>query len=217
MTVYGLWKSKSGYSVFGVSGGACPCLLGTQQLGFVSCAANATSFSSDHGCSSADYLWSNNDDLFPKACSGSTFGTDNQLDDNPNHDATWLWDAEVVVGGGGLLYGLAVLYYGLVWVREALKKPSLSMKPLSFWDRGRMIKAVRVSSTFALFAIFALTVLTLTVHILDETKPINLFYEDSGTDWSDCFEVTVPMSKNGFFAEWWNMTESRALRAVAGI
>lgn len=216
MTVYGFWKTQHDYEKFGVAGGNCPCLLGTPKLGFVSCAANATTFSSDKGCDS-DYLWSNNDQFFPKACVDSTDSLGNSLSDNPNEDATHLWNAEVIVGSVGLLYGLVVLYYGLLWVKAALKKPKLVMRPLPFSDRGKMIRAVRISSFTALNAIFVLTILTLTVHILDETKPIKIFYEDSGASWSDCFELTVPMDKSGFLKQWWNVKEDRLFRGIAVI
>jgi hypothetical protein len=216
LTVYGFWKTQHDYEKFGVSGGNCPCLLGTAKLGFVSCAANATTFSSDTGCNS-DYLWSNNNQFFPKACADSTVSPGVSLSANPNQDATHLWNAEVIVGTIGLLYGLFVLYYGLLWVNAALKKPKLVMRPLPFSDRGKMIRAVRTNASFALLAIFSLTILTLTVHILDETRPINLFYEDSSASWSDCFELTVPMDKNGFLKQWWNDKEDRLFRGIAVI
>jgi hypothetical protein len=214
MTVYGFWKTQHDYEKFGVAGGNCPCLLGTPKLGFVSCAANVTTFSSDKGCNS-DYSWSNNNQFFPKVCAGSTDSLGKSLSDNPNQDATHLWNAEVCVGYAGLFYGLFVLSYGLLWVKAALKKPNLAMKPLPFSDRGKMIQAVRKSSFFALFAIVSLTILTLTVHILDEARPIKMFYEDSGPSWSDCFELTVPMDKNGFLKQWWNVKEDRLFRGIA--
>ena len=234
---------KTGYQQFGVSGGNCPCMLGFHTgHDMKSCAAfqNPTTV----GCNT-NYSWANNTDpvthavnTYPKSCLLS--GDDKDL--NPNL-MTYMVLAEIVVGGVGLLYGLIVLGFASRWIRRAVASPgqlfdafTLGPDTLSPADRksghhkmpGRAIGM----TVLAFIALLMFAAVTIIVHVLDETRPIRVFYKDSfgplvsgvsvggnipatGVSWSDCFVVDTPYSADGGFRMWWDVRQSRILRALA--
>lgn len=219
------------------------------------------------GCDS-QYLWSNNTKhstnltaTYPKSCLLSDHNDGSDTDLNPNL-MTYLVLAEIVVGGVGLLYGLIVLGFASRWIPSALSRPKelfLSFplispptnkrpgpNPIDPYKQQRRThhnmptRAVGIT-VLAFVAMLVFAIVTIVVHVLDETRPIRLFYMDSmgprldgagsiggnnvvdvgggnldlGTSWSDCFVVDTPYWADGGFKDWWSVHKSNMLRAIA--
>jgi hypothetical protein len=154
--------------------------------------------------------------------------------------------AEIVVGGVGLLYGLIVLLFASRWIPDVLKHPSQILHALTINDekthrRDRAYASVSLTekvkshklpgraigmTVLAFIALLMFAAVTIVVHVLDETRAITLFYQDSygslqdaaagiAGSWSDCFVVDTPASGDGNFGAWWAIKSSRILRAIA--
>ncbi|OAP54373.1 hypothetical protein AYL99_11474 [Fonsecaea erecta] len=248
-----LQNKDTAYQEFAVSGGNCPCMLGYRTgHNMKSCAAFAQSLPSVVGCN-AKYLWTNNTvsgsngaELmpYPKSCLLSSNAAGDE-DINPNM-MTYMVLAEVIVGGVGLLYGLVVLLFSSRWVWEVLRHPAELLQALTInrpdINRKRDLRYGGTPTTekpqshkmpgraigmtvLAFIALLMFAAVTIVVHVLDETRPIRMFYLDSfgplantadaGASWSDCFVVDTPTSADGGFHIWWAVRQSRILRALA--
>lgn len=262
-----LQDKKTSYQEFAIQGGNCPCMLGFKTGHDMKSCATFPSPPAFVGCDS-QYLWSNNTDHFtnltltyPKSCLLSDHNDGSDSDLNPNL-MTYLVLAEIVVGGVGLLYGLIVLCFASRWIPRALSHPKelfvsfplISPEPKNArpgpnplvphkQNRGHHKMPGRAvgMTVLAFVAMLAFATITIVVHVLDETRPIRLFYMDSvgsrldgagsiggnnvidtgggnlalGNSWSDCFVVDTPYWADGGFKDWWNVHKSNLLRSIA--
>ena len=262
-----LQDKKTSYQEFAIQGGYCPCMLGFKTGHDMKSCSTFPSSPAFVGCDT-QYLWSNNTDhstnltaTYPKSCllSDHNDGGDNDL--NPNL-MTYLVLSEIVVGGVGLLYGLIVLGFASRWIPQALSRPKELFVSFPLIAPGQ--KNVRPGpipsapykangghhkmpgravgmTVLAFVAMLAFATITIVVHVLDETRPIRLFYMDSvgprldgagsiggnnvidtgggnlalGNSWSDCFVVDTPYWADGGFKDWWNAHKSNLLRSIA--
>ncbi|OAL37234.1 hypothetical protein AYO20_03410 [Fonsecaea nubica] len=254
-----LHDRDTAYQEFAISGGKCPCMLGYKTgHNMKSCSAFAQSLPTVVGCNSK-YLWLNNtipgsDGTepmpYPKSCLLFSDSADGE-DVDPNM-MTYMVLAEIVVGGVGLLYGLIVLLFSSRWIPEVLRHPSQLLQALAMNRpasrkpdlRYESITGVDVArshkmpgraigmTVLAFIALLIFAAVTIVVHVLDETRPIRMFYMDSsgplantlgdgtatadgGASWSDCFVVDTPVSADGGFHAWWAVKQSRILRTLA--
>lgn len=262
-----LQDKKTSYQEFAVLGGSCPCMLGFRTGHDMKSCAEFPNPPAFVGCDS-QYLWSNNTEhstnltaTYPKSCLLSDHNDGSDTDLNPNL-MTYLVLAEIVVGGVGLLYGLIVLGFASRWIPSALSRPKelfLSFplispptnkrpgpNPIDPYKQQRRnhhnmpTRAVGIT-VLAFVAMLVFAIVTIVVHVLDETRPIRLFYMDSvgprldgagsiggnnvvdvgggnldlGTSWSDCFVVDTPYWADGGFHDWWSAHKSNLLRAIA--
>jgi hypothetical protein len=241
-------RKETAYQQFEVLGGNCPCMLGFKTgHDMKSCAEFSANLPAAVGCDLA-YEWINNTLSYPKSCLLSD-RSDKDLDPNL---MTYMVLAEIVVGGVGLLYGLVVLIFASRWIPGALRHPSQIFHALTLNDEkthphdreyARLGFSEKVKShklpgraigmtVLAFIALLSFAAVTIVVHVLDETRPIRLFYKDSfgplvsavidgpatangGTSWSDCFVVDTPFSGDGNFKAWWDFRQSRLLRSMA--
>ncbi|ETI22133.1 hypothetical protein G647_06206 [Cladophialophora carrionii CBS 160.54] len=241
---------ETSYQEFTVQGGTCPCLLGFKTgRNMNSCAKFADNLPELVGCDRAYEPYGPNDTMtYPKSCLLSDENDTTDLDPNL---MTYMVLAEIVVGGVGLLYGLIVLLFASRWIPDAIKHPSQLLHALTLMDakthrRDREYASLSLPekvkthklpgraigmTVLAFIALLMFAAVTIVVHVLDETRPIRLFYRDSsgsldvpvpgtatsvgGTSWSDCFVVDTPFSGDGDFREWWDFRQSRMLRAMA--
>lgn len=244
---------RTSYQQFGVRGGNCPCMLGFRTADDMrSCASFAAHPPAQIGCD-ASFLWSNNTDsstnatmTYPKSC---LLSGDHDKDLDPNL-MTYMVLAEMIVGGVGLLYGLVVLAVAVRWIPRALRHPSRLFEAFALTDdhhgptttiypssspvapgRQKMPSRAIGMTVLAFIALLIFAAVTIIVHVLDETRPIRLFYMDSagplvvasstaapsstGGSWSDCFVVDTPYWADGGFALWWSFRQSRLMRALA--
>lgn len=243
-----LHHKETSYQEFEVLGGNCPCMLGFKTgHDMESCEAFTQPLPSEVGCNPT-YL--NNTMTYPKSCLLSDKrSSDKDLDPNM---MTYMVLAEIVVGGVGLLYGLIVLVFASRWIPQVLRHPSellhaLTLNDVKTHQRDREYASVPLSdkvkqhklpgraigmTVLAFVALLMFAAVTIVVHVLDETRPIRLFYMDSfgplvdaanddtttvggGTSWSDCFVVDTPFWADGGFHDWWHVRQSRILRALA--
>jgi hypothetical protein len=240
---------ETSYQEFTVQGGNCPCLLGFKTgRNMNSCGKFADNLPELVGCdASLESYGPNNTMTYPMSCLLSD-KSDKDLDPNL---MTYMVLAEIVVGSVGLLYGLIVLLFASRWIPDAVKHPSqllhaLTMKDAKTHRRDREYASLSLPekvknhklpgraigmTVLAFIALLMFAAVTIVVHVLDETRPIRLFYMDSsgtldvpvqgtataagGDSWSDCFVVDTPFSGDGNFEEWWNIRQSRILRAMA--
>ena len=238
----------TGYQQFSVLGGNCPCMLGFKTgHDMKSCSDFSAHLPTAVGCN-LKFKWTNNTLTFPKSCLLSDT-SDKDLDPNL---MTYMVLAEIVVGSVGLLYGLIVLLFASRWLPSILRHPSQILHALTINDekthpRDREHANAAFSEKFkshklpgraigmtvlAFIALLSFAAVTIVVHVLDETRPIRIFYQDSyglltrtgidgpatangGQSWSDCFVVDTPFSGDGNFHAWWAYRESRILRAMA--
>ncbi|KAK5054552.1 hypothetical protein LTR84_001443 [Exophiala bonariae] len=263
-----LQDKKTSYQEFAVLGGNCPCLLGFKTGHDMKTCAEFPSPPAFVGCDT-QYLWANNTNhatnmtaTYPKSCLLSDHNDGSDSDLNPNL-MTYLVLAEIVVGGVGLLYGLIVLGIASRWIPRALSHPRelfvsfpliapprQSNKrpgpnptdPYNQRPKHHNMPTRAVGMTVLAFvAMLAFATITIVVHVLDETRPIRLFYMDSvgprldgagsiggnnvvdvgggnldlGASWSDCFVVDTPYWADGGFKDWWALHKSNLLRAIA--
>ncbi|KAJ9609940.1 hypothetical protein H2200_006269 [Cladophialophora chaetospira] len=240
---------ETSYQEFTVQGGNCPCMLGFKTgRNMHSCAKLREHLPAVVGCDASYQPYGPNDTMtYPMSC---LLSDKNDKDLDPNL-MTYMVLAEIVVGSVGLLYGLIVLVFASKWIPDALKHPSqiLHALPLhkskthrqdqeyaslSFQQKVKNHKlpgrAIGMT-VLAFIALLMFAAVTIVVHVLDETRPIRLFYLDSvgalataiqgtlttatGSSWSDCFVVDTPFSGDGNFRQWWDVRESRILRALA--
>jgi len=234
---------QTSYQKFGVAGGHCPCMLGFRTGHDMQSCSSFPHPSTSAGCD-ATFLWANNTVpgtnetmTYPRSCLLSD-ESDKDLDPNL---MTYMVLAEIIVGAVGLLYGLVVLGFASRWIPRAMASPrylfdafslSTDINDRSTADSHKMPGRAIGMTVLAFIALLLFAAVTLVVHVLDETRPIRLFYQDSvgprvdgvsvvggnapdGTSWSDCFVVDTPYWTDGGFKQWWEVRQSRVFRALA--
>ncbi|KIX05032.1 uncharacterized protein Z518_05904 [Rhinocladiella mackenziei CBS 650.93] len=231
-----LQDKRTSYQQFGVAGGHCPCMLGFKTGHDMKSCKELPSPLGGVGCDSM-YLWSSNTIpgtnqtmTYPKSC---LLSVDHDTDLDPNL-MTHMVLAEIIVGGLGLLYGLIVLCFAVRRIPRVIARPGQLLDAFSLNEgftqsssRRKMPGRAIGVTVLAFAALLMFAAVTIVMHVLDETKPIRLFYMDSAgprveggnvsgsTSWSDCFVVDTPYSTDGEFQQWWQVRQSRVLRALA--
>jgi hypothetical protein len=223
LNLYGLLSDKSVYGRLGVRGGTCP---------FYSADACSAVSSADYarpGCAAnATASWAANNGTYPYPPNADrTYTTSTDPNDPNAHGAFHLWYVQVVIGAVGAFFGIIIVIVSPGWIMMAFSEKKL-LKPMLVLKMAILGRFAFNLATAAFLSLVVLSVITLTVHLLDEQNARTLYYFDAvglrnvhgggaagGELWTDCFVLGTPVDRTGHFNDWWAGRESKVLRVLA--